>query len=55
MGFSRHIKVMVLTGAVAGVVSIQISGAIWVCKGSNGCFAYLQGALGGYTCLALCL
>ena len=30
MGFSRHIKVMVLIGAVAGVVSIQTSGAIWV-------------------------
>ena len=32
MGFSRHIKVMVLTGAVADVVSIQTSGAIWVDK-----------------------
>ena len=32
MGFSRHIKVMVLTGAVAGVVSTQTSGAICVCK-----------------------
>ena len=30
MGFSGHIKVMVLIGAVAGVVSIQTSGAIWV-------------------------
>ena len=30
MSFSGHIKVLVLTGAVAGVVSIQISGAIWV-------------------------
>ena len=30
MGFSRLIKVMVLIGAVAGVVSIQTSGAIWV-------------------------
>ena len=32
MGFLWHIKVMVLTGAVAGVVSIQTSGAIWVGK-----------------------
>ena len=32
MGFSRHIKIMVLTGAVASVVSIQTSGAIWVGK-----------------------
>ena len=32
MGFSRHIKVMVLTGAVASVVSSQTSGAIWVGK-----------------------
>ena len=30
MGFSGHINVMVLVGAVAGVVSIQTSGAIWV-------------------------
>ena len=30
MGFLGHIKVMVVTGAVAGVVSIQTSGAIWV-------------------------
>ena len=30
MGFSGHIKVMVVTGAVAHVVSIQASGAIWV-------------------------
>ena len=30
MGFLGHIKVMVLTGVVAGVVSIQTSGAIWV-------------------------
>ena len=30
MGFSWHIKVMVLTGAVASVVSIQTSGVIWV-------------------------
>ena len=30
MGFSRHINVMVFVGAVASVVSIQISGAIWV-------------------------
>ena len=32
MGFSGHIKVMVLTGAVASVVSIQTSGAFWVGK-----------------------
>ena len=32
MGFSRDIKVMVLAGAVAGVVNIQTSGAIWVGK-----------------------
>ena len=32
MGFSGHIKVMALIGAVAGVVSIQTSGAIWVGK-----------------------
>ena len=32
MGFSRHIKVMALAGAVASVVSIQTSGAIWVGK-----------------------
>ena len=32
MGFSGHIKVMVLIGAVASVVSIQTSGAIWVGK-----------------------
>ena len=32
MGFSRHIKVMVLIGAVASVVSIQTSGAISVGK-----------------------
>ena len=32
MGFSGHIKVMVLTGAVAGVVSLQTSGAIWIGK-----------------------
>ena len=30
MGFSGHIKVMVVTGDVAGVVSIQMSGVIWV-------------------------
>ena len=30
IGFSGHINVMVLVGAVAGVVSIQTSGAIWV-------------------------
>ena len=30
MGFSGHISVMVLVGAVTGVVSIQTSGAIWV-------------------------
>ena len=30
MGFSEHIKVMVVTGAVDGVVSIQTSGVIWV-------------------------
>ena len=30
MGFSGHIKVMVLAGAVASVVSIPTSGAIWV-------------------------
>ena len=30
MGFSGYIKVMELTGAVASVVSIQTSGAIWV-------------------------
>ena len=30
IGFSGHISVMVLVGAVADVVSIQISGAIWV-------------------------
>ena len=32
MGFSRHIRVMVLNEAVAGVMSIQTSGAIWVGK-----------------------
>ena len=32
MGFLGHIKVMVLIGAVASVVSIQISGAIWIGK-----------------------
>ena len=32
MGFSGHIKVIVLTEAVASVVSIQTSGAIWVGK-----------------------
>ena len=32
MGFSGHIKVMVLIGAVAGVVRIQTPGAIWVGK-----------------------
>ena len=30
MGFSGHIKIMVLTGAVAGIVNIQTSGALWV-------------------------
>ena len=30
MGFSGHIKVTVLIIAVAGVVSIQTSGVIWV-------------------------
>ena len=30
MGFSGHMKVMVVTGAVASVVSIHTSGAIWV-------------------------
>ena len=30
MGFLGHIKVMLVTGAVAGVVSIQMSGVIWV-------------------------
>ena len=30
MGFSGHIKVNVLIGAVAGVVSIQTSGVVWV-------------------------
>ena len=30
MGFSGHIRVIVLTGAVTGVVSIQTSGVIWV-------------------------
>ena len=29
MGFSGHINVMVLIGAVASVVSIQTSGVIW--------------------------
>ena len=29
MGFSGHINVTVLIGAVAGVVSIQTSGVIW--------------------------
>ena len=29
MGFSGHINVMVLIGAVANVVSIQTSGVIW--------------------------
>ena len=29
MGFSGHINVMVLIGAVAGVVSIQTSSVIW--------------------------
>ena len=28
MGFSGHIRVMVVTGAIAGVVSIQTSGVI---------------------------
>ena len=32
MGFSGHIKVMVLIAAVAGVVGIQTSDAIWVGK-----------------------
>ena len=32
MGFSRHIKVMVLIGAVTSVLSIQTSGAIGVGK-----------------------
>ena len=32
MGFSGHIKVMVVTGAIASVVSIQTSGVIWVGK-----------------------
>ena len=30
MGFSGHIRVMVLTGSVAGLVSIQTSGVILV-------------------------
>ena len=30
MGFSGHIKVTVLIGAVGSVVSIQTSGVIWV-------------------------
>ena len=30
MGFSGHIKVTVLIGAVASVVNIQTSGVIWV-------------------------
>ena len=29
MGFSGHINVTVLIGAVAGVVSMQTSGVIW--------------------------
>ena len=32
VGFSGHIKVTVLIGAVAGVVSIQTSGVIWVVR-----------------------
>ena len=32
MGVSGHINVIVFTGAVTGVVSIQTSGAIWVGK-----------------------
>ena len=30
MGFSGHIRVIVLTGAATGVISIQTSGVIWV-------------------------
>ena len=30
MGFSGHIRVIVVTGAVTGVVSIQTSGIIWI-------------------------
>ena len=30
MDFLGHIKVMVVTGAVAGVISIQMSSVIWV-------------------------
>ena len=30
MGFSGYIRVMLLTGAVGGVVSIQTSGVIWI-------------------------
>ena len=32
MAFLGHINVMVFTGAASGVVRIQTSGAIWVCK-----------------------
>ena len=30
MGLSGHIRVIVLTGAATGVISIQSSGVIWV-------------------------
>ena len=39
MGFSGHIKVTVLSGAVAGVVNIQASGVYLSGQSSGGCFA----------------
>ena len=44
MGFLGYIKVMVVTGAVASVVSIQTSGAIWV--GRLVVVLHIQRALG---------
>ena len=55
MGFSGHINVTVLIGAVTGVVSIQTSGVIWAGRLVVVVLHNLQRTFGGYACLALCI
>ena len=38
MAFSGHINAMVFAGAASGVVRIQTSAAIWVCKFASDAF-----------------
>ena len=53
MGFLGHIKVMVVTGAVASVGSIQTSGAIWVGRLEVVVLHICTEHFGGYACFAL--